>query len=141
MVKAITYILNNDATVESLVGLNTAGTKSKIYPMFATQKEDFPLITVWEVSRIPEQCKGQRSTSFRYGYEVHVFAPTYDGLNAICVAVSNALEDNSTTPVNGVDFQSKIVNTNRRDGVYLEDYKVYSKILSFEATVHEGQAT
>lgn len=101
-----------------------------------------PMITVWEVSRVPELCKGQKSTSFRYGYDVHVFALNYDALNTIAGAVEEALEDQSVTaPINGVQFTTKIINTNRRDGVYIDDYKAYSKILSFEATIHEGQAT
>ena len=142
MVKAITYILKNDATVGALVGNNAAGGKKKIYPMYATQKEDWPIVTVWEVSRVGEQCKGSKTTSFRYGYDIHAFALSYDAVTALCEAIEDALEDaNVTSPINGVQFTTKIVNTNRRDGAYLEDYKVYSKILSFAATVNEGQAT
>jgi len=142
MVKAITYILKEDSTVGALLGNNAAGTKKKVYPMYATQKEDFPLITVWEVGRVPEQCKGQRSTSFRYSYEVHVFDRSYDSIEALAIAASNALEDAVvTSPVNGVQFTTRIVNVNRRDGGYIDDYKAYSKILSFEATTNEGQST
>ena len=142
MVKAITYILKNDANVLALVGLNAVSSKAKIYPMYATQKEDFPLVTVWEMSRVGEQCKERKTTSFRYGYDIHAFALSYDAVTEICEAIEDALEDaNVTSPINGVQFTTKIVNTNRRDGAYLEDYKVYSKILSFEATVNEGQAT
>jgi len=142
MVKGINYILVNDATVGSLVGANAAGDTKKVYPVIGTQKEQFPFVTVWETSRVPDECKGQRATSFSYTYEVHVYAKDYDEVNDISEAVADALEDAVlTSPINGVVFSDRIRNTNRRDGGYIEDYKVYNKVLTFESRAYEDQAT
>ena len=142
MVKGITYILVHDSEVGALVGANAAADTKKIYPVISTQKEDLPLVTVWEVSRIPEQCKGQRSTTFNYTYEVHVYSKDYDAGNSICNEITTALEEQRVKdPINGVKFATRIRNTNRRDAGYIEDYKAYSKVLTFEAGVYEDQTT
>lgn len=142
MVKGITYILINDSTVGTLVGNNLAGSTKKVYPIISTQSEKMPLVTVYETSRVPEYCKGTRPTNFNYSYEIHVYSTDYEGANAICVAIVDALEEaNISSPINGVKFNDRIRNTNRRDDGYIEDYKAYAKVLTFEAVVYEGQAT
>jgi len=142
MLKGINYILVNDSTVATLVGDNAAGDTVKVYPVMATQEEKFPLVTTWEVSRIPEVCKGARPSHFNYTYEVHVYAKDYDEANAICDAITMALEEADVdSPINGVSFVDVIQNTNRRDGGMIEEHKAYWKILTFEAQVYEGQAT
>jgi hypothetical protein len=142
MVKGITYILVNDATVTSLVGENAAGDTTKVYPVIATQDEAMPLVTVWQVARTPQFCKGQRSTTFNYGYEVHVFAKDYDAAVAIGNAIIDALETQDiSSPINGVLFTDRIRNTDSKDGDYIEQYKSYRRILNFETMVNESQAT
>jgi hypothetical protein len=96
---------------------------------------------VWQVSRTPQQCKGSRASTFDYVYDVHLYSKTYDGLDSLQDAVIDALEDESTGVINGVTFGSKIRNTNSRDGGYLGDYKVYNRVLTFEATTNESPAT
>lgn len=142
MLKGINYILVNDSVVASLVGTNEAGDTVKVYPIVATQEEALPLVTTWEAGRIPEQCKGVRPTTFNYTYEIHVYAKDYDEANAICDAIIVALEEIDTEdPINGVQFDYGIRNTNRRDVGYIAEYKAISKVLTFEATVNEGPAT
>ncbi len=142
MVKGVIYILVNNSTVATLVGQNKVSNAVKVYPIIADQSEKMPMVTVFETSRIPEYCKGTRPTMFTYSYDVHVFSLDYDAANSICVAISDALETaDISAQINGVKFQDKIRNTNRRDAGYIEDYKAYSKVLTFEAVVYEGQAT
>lgn len=142
MVKAITYILVNDATVSGLVGDNNAADTAKVYPVIATQTEKYPFIVVRQASRIPEFCKGQRSSTFNYGYQVIIVAKDYDELDALQDAVIDALENQSvSSAINGVTFSDKIRNTNSEDGEYIEEYECYQRILNFESVVDESQAT
>lgn len=142
MVKGITYILSNDNNLGPMVGANAAGDTNKVYPVIGTQKEKFPFITVWEVSRVPIKCKGQRPSNFNYVYEVHIYAKSYDQLSELADAVIDALEDKDTSaPINGVLFNGPIQNTNSRDGGFLETFQVYNKVLTFEALTSESPAT
>lgn len=142
MVKGITYILTHDATVMSLVGENNAADTTKVYPVIATQDEALPLVTVWQTSRVPQSCKGQRSSTFNYSYEIHVYAKDYDEVGSISEAIIDALEEQAiSSPINGVVFSDRIRNTNAKDGDYIDKYKAYTKILSFETVVNEDQAT
>ncbi len=146
MVKGITYLLATSPTTSNLIGSSTTtnddGTSTKVYPVVATQKEAFPLVTVWENGRIPQLCKGKRPNTFTYQYELHVYSLDYDEINSICGAIEEVLfEADVDSPVNGVQFRSKITVTNRRDAGYVDDYKAYSKVISVEAIVYEGQTT
>jgi hypothetical protein len=142
MVKAITHIIKNDATAGPLIGANIANDTKKVYPIIATQKEALPLVTVWQVGRKPEFCRGQRPSTFNMTYEVHVFATDYDELNDISVAIIDAIEEaDISNEINGVRFTDRIRNTDMRDVGYIEEYKAYSKMLLFEAPVYEDQAT
>lgn len=138
MVKGITYILVH-GTTGPIVGSNAMGDTKKVYPVIGTQKESFPFVTVWEAARVPEFCKGQRPSTFNYSYEIHVYAKDYDQLNTICQLITNDLEDaDLSAPINGVEFTDRIRNTSRKDGGYIEDYKVYNKVLTFETVVNES---
>lgn len=142
MVKGITYIINADSTCSALIGNNLSGNKRKVYPVTVPDKEEPPFVTVWQTSRIPDFCKGSRSTRFTYRYEVHVFALDYDVINNISTAIIDALENaDVSAPINGVNFKWKIQNMDSKDGGWIEQYKMYSKILVFEVPVHEDQAT
>lgn len=142
MVKGITHILTHDATVISLVGENKAADTIKVYPVIATQDETLPLVTIWQTSRVPQFCKGQRSLTFNYSYEIHVYAKDYDEVGSISEAIIDALEEQAiSSPINGVVFSDRIRNTNSKDGDYIDKYKAYTKILSFETVVNEDQAT
>lgn len=50
MTSGITEILREDTVVQALLGFNGAGTKYKVYPVIAPQKEEPPFITVYQQS-------------------------------------------------------------------------------------------
>ena len=142
MVKAITYILVNNATVGGLVGDNDAANTKKVYPVIATQSERYPFIVVRQASRFPVECRGQRATTFNYEYDVMLIAKDYDDIDALAAAVIDAIEDQSVAnTINGVRFTDRIRNTNSQDGEWIEDYEAYSRILSFRGVVDESQIT
>jgi hypothetical protein len=142
MVKAITYILANDATVVSLVGENGAENTAKVYPVIATQSEKYPFIVVRQAARQPEYCRGQRPTTFNYKYDVAIIAKDYDELDALQVAVIDAIENKSiSAAINGVRFTDRIRNTNAIDVEYIEKYECYERVLSFDGVVNESQVT
>lgn len=142
MVKGITYIIKNDSTCQTLIGQNEAQDTVKVYPMQATQKESLPVVTVWKTGRLPEFCKGQRPTTFNYTYEVHVYAASYDGCEAIMNAVINALEEtNVSSAINGVRFTDRIRNVDFIDREYIESYKCYNMVGIFQAPVNEDTPT
>jgi len=142
MVKAITYIISNNATAAALIENNSAGTTAKVYPVIATQREIYPFVNVRQSGRTPEECRGQRPTTFNYTYEVTVYAEDYDQAGDIAEAIIDALEDaNISSPINGVTFTDRIRNTDMVDADYVEDYKCYAKTIFFAAPVYENQAT
>lgn len=142
MVKAITYIIKNDATVASLIGQNADGTVTKVYPVIATQREKYPFVNVRQSSRTPEECRGQRPTTFNYTYEVSIYAEDYDETTDISRAIIDALENTDiSSPINGVEFTDRIRNTNEIDAEYVEEYACYAKVVSFASVVNEDQAT
>jgi hypothetical protein len=142
MVKAITYIIKNDTTAGGLIGANEADDTKKVYPVIATQTEEYPLVTARQTARVPEYCRGQRPTTFNYEYEVTVYANDYDQAGEIAEAIIDAVEESSiNAPINGVTFTDRIRNTNMVDADYLEEYKCYAKIITFAAPVYESQTT
>jgi hypothetical protein len=142
MVKAITYILVNDATVASLVGDNREADTAKVYPVIATQTEKYPFVVVRQSSRVPEYCRGQRPSTFNYTYDVIIVAKDYDELEALQTAVIDAIENQAiSSTINGVRFTDRIRNTNSEDGEYIEQYECHQRILSFAGVVHESQVT
>lgn len=142
MVKALTYILANDATVASLVGDNGAANTAKVYPVIATQAERYPFVVVRQAARLPEFCRGQRPTTFNYTYDVAIVAKDYDELDALQEAVIDAIEDASVSAtINGVRFTDRIRNTNAFDAEYIEKYECYERVLTFAGVVNESQTT
>ena len=134
MVKGITHILKNNATIQGLVGQNVAGNRYKVYPAVCPQPEKYPYIVVRLTGKTPIESKEAPNT-YEYTYDVYSFSNDYDGAEAIDNAVVDALDHIAEGTHNGVVF-SEIRHTNTVDGNYIEDYGgLFSKISTFIATV------
>lgn len=101
MMNAVTYILNNNATVGTLVGANTAASKKKVYPVIVPSSEVEPYISVRILSRerVAKDC-----ADYRYTVAVSSFTLNYDTTEALNTAVINALEGQASGTVNGEAF-------------------------------------
>lgn len=136
MVKGITHILKNNATVQSLIGQNSTGEKYKVYPVVCPYPEKSPYIVVILSGRTPIECKGAAPTTFIYTYDVYSFATNYDTVVSINEAVIDALSLPDGGTHNSVVFD-EIRFTNEKEA-YDKDYSLYAKISSFEAQVDES---
>lgn len=126
MIKAVNYILNNDATISSLVGANKAGTKTKVYPVFAPNPESDPFIVTSLQGTDP-----QKNCNDKITVQVITYCKVYDTLDEIATAIRTALEAQAGQSVNGYDF-SFLDLSNAVDGPYDKDYQLYSRIQLFE---------
>lgn len=88
MIQAVTYILETDATFQSLVGLNVAGTKYKAYPVIAPQNEKAPY-AVCRMTSMVLKYKGR--SVFDCEFLVSSYDINYDDVYAIDNAVVEAL--------------------------------------------------
>ena len=136
MVKGITHILKNDATVQGLIGQNAAGDKYKVYPVVCPFPEKSPYIVVIQTGRTPIECKGMVPDAFTYSYDVYSFNKNYDAVVTINEAVIAALSLPDGGTYNNVKFDD-IRFTNEREA-YDKEYSLFAKISSFEAWVDES---
>jgi hypothetical protein len=133
MIQGVTYILENDATFGSIVGLNKAGTKYKVYPVVTPQDEEAPYAVVLLTGKSPfGQCKGSNDT-FEYSFDVYSYHKNFEQVVTLDEAVIDALVG-KTGLYNGVTFQ-EIRFTNSRDEAYSVDYKLFSRVSSFNVIV------
>jgi hypothetical protein len=105
MIKAVTYILNTDATFQTLVGQNVATSKYKAYPLIAPQVESVPY-SICRMTSKQLQHKGTSAggrNSYRCGFQVVSYADSYDDVALIDDAVVEALVPYSGT-INGVNI-------------------------------------
>jgi hypothetical protein len=141
MVKGITYILNQDTGVRSLVGQNKALNKYKNYPGVAPGQEEAPYTITRLASRPPlAECKGNLPKEFLPTYDVFVYTKSYDDTERLSNAVVRAIERVESAVVNGVSF-TDIRYLNARDQIVMVegDSKVlYGKVITFEATIEEN---
>jgi hypothetical protein len=141
MVKAITYILNQDSGVQSLVRQNKASTKYKNYPGVAPIQEEAPYTITRLASKPPlAECKGNIPKEFLPTYEVFVYTKSYDDTEILSHAVVRAIERVESAQVNGVSF-TDIRYLNSRDQIVMVegDSKVlYGRVITFEATIEES---
>jgi hypothetical protein len=129
MLKAVTYILENNATVQGLVGNKTVdGLESyhKIYPVVAPSEEK-DTYCVCRVSGKAEISKG--CDSYEYAIDVASYATTYDAITALNAAVISALTAQASGTINGVDF-SYLNFVNESDGYDL-DRRLFFKVTTF----------
>lgn len=125
MLKAITYILENDATLQSLIGQNKAGGKHKVYPVVVPETEKAPYV----VCRIAGRSREGKDCDSRYQIEVISYATSYDGVTEINDAIIDALESQTGGTINDVSFSFAVYNT-EMDG-FEKDHDLYSKMVTF----------
>lgn len=126
MINAITYILNNDATLISLLGNNKADTKTKVYPVIAPETEKAPYCSC----RVASKTRLAKNCSFNFSIEINVFATSYDDLYDISEAIIDILESTASGTYNGDAFASATF-TNEYDN-FSKDHDLYYKTLTFD---------
>lgn len=133
MTQGITYILNNDATFQSLVGLNAAGVKYKAYPVVCPQPEQAPYSVVLLTGKTPFGVCKDANTTYAYSFDVISFDKNFEEVVSLDEAVVSAL-DGKTGTYNSVAFND-IRHETTRDGDYSNEYHVFSRVSSFTAIV------
>ena len=128
MVKAVTYILENNVTIQGIVGLKSNGTEYKVYPVVVPQSEKEPFLVVRQAGKVPV---GKGCDSFTYTIEVLCYTLSYDGVTTLADAVVSALEGQSTATVNGVAF-GFLNFFNEVDSFSADHGNLYVKLLTFE---------
>ena len=129
MLKAVTYILENNATVQSLVGNKTVdGLESyhKIYPVVAPSEER-DAYCICRVAGKAEVSKG--SDTYEYLIDVAIYNTSYDNVTELNAAVISALTTQASGTINGVDF-SYLNFVNESDG-YDVDRRLFFKVTTF----------
>ena len=100
MVNAVTYILENNAGVQALVGLNKERDKYKVYPVMVPISEVEPYIAVRLMSKtlIAVGC------GYNYRFQTTCYDASYDAVTTLNDAIRTALEGQASGTINGVDF-------------------------------------
>lgn len=132
MIKGITHILENDVTVQGLLGLNLAGTKHKIYPVVCPQPEQTPYAVCRMTGKV-RQYKG--GTVYVCAFTVASFHRNMDDVEVIDDAILNAL-DNVKGTYNGITF-GYIIHTDTKDDYVDTEGGLYSKISTFECSMQK----
>ncbi len=127
MVKAITYILENDSTVQGIIGQNLAGDKYKVYPVVVPQSEKEPYVVVRQTGRV---ATGKGCNSYDYTIEVLSYHPSYDDATDLGNAVISALEAQAAGTVNSVAW-AFINLTNEIDSFSADHGNCYVKLATF----------
>jgi len=139
LVKAICYILNNDTEFQTAVGLNKAFTKYKAYAGICPQPESYPYSVVRLSSKLPVNCKGSRSETFNGQVAVHCYHRNYDDVVSLCQVLIDAIDQKNGT-FDGYRFQRLIYN-DMADGDYNKEFQVHQRVIIFDFTANEDQAT
>jgi hypothetical protein len=130
VVKAVTYILENDSTVQGLVGNKTTvdlESYHKIYPVVAPSNEIAPYC----VARQSGKSVLAKDCDFGYFIDVMSFADSYDSVTTLNDAVIAALTAQAPGTVNGIAI-GRITFNNEVDG-YDVDRRLYVKTTTFES--------
>lgn len=129
MVNAITYILDNDATVRSLVGLKTepqTDNHYKIYPVVAPVGEVAPYIAVRQAGKV----EAGKNCGHTYSIQVVSYAKSYDDVTELNDAVIDAIKNEANGTVNGFEFG--FLNLSNEQDDYVKEHSLYAKILTLD---------
>jgi len=127
MLKAITYILENDATVQAAVKRNKATDKHKVYPVVVPETETAPYL----VCRLTGKVPGAKNCGYLYTVEVVAYHFSYDDVTTLIEAAENALINQGQATINGVSFGFAQL-TNESDD-FVKDHDLYVKTATFQA--------
>lgn len=125
MLKAITYILENNAGLQAEIGQNKAGTKYKVYPVVVFETETSPYC----VCRIISKTTSAKNCGYIWSIEVVSYATSYDKVTAINEAVITALESQASGTINGESFGWATFD-NEYDS-FDKDHDLYAKTSTF----------
>lgn len=126
MVKACTYILENDATVQSLVGEHNSGEQHKVFPVIAFEDSVAPYIVL---TQIGTSAQG-KNCDYLYTIQMVSYANSYDAVTTLNQAAIDAIVSENSGTVNSVRFGfANFIN--EVDG-YDKDHNLYMKISTFE---------
>lgn len=128
MIQAVTYILSNNVTVQGLLGLNAVKDKYKVYPVVVPVNETHPYVAC----RVVAAPRVGKSCYFNYTVQVSIYHDTYDEMNALAVAVRNAIEAQGAGTVNGVDFS--FLNYTDQSDDFEKEHNLYYRTYTFEGT-------
>ena len=130
MVNAVTYILDNNATVQGLVGLrSTGGSDYKVFPVVVFESEKAPYIVVRQSGKVSLG----KSCGHTYTIDVICYAGSYDAVKALSAACITALEAQTSGTINGYAF-GYLNATNEIDGEYVRDFNLYTRVSTFEGS-------
>lgn len=130
MVDAATYILDNNATIQGLVGLRSSGGSDyKVFPVVVFESETAPYIVVRQSGQTPVA----KGCSDNFTIDVIYYATSYDAVKALSAAGRSALEGQATGTVNGVTF-GYLNFTNEVDGDFVKEHMLYTRIQTFEGS-------
>jgi hypothetical protein len=127
MINAITYILENNATIQGLVGTRSRGTDYKVFPVVVPSSEEAPYIAVRQTGKL----SAGKNCGHIYTVDVISYATSYDSVNALNAAVISALEGQASATINGYTF-GYLNQTNESDDFVKGDHDLYAKISTFE---------
>jgi Protein of unknown function (DUF3168) len=137
MIKGPIHILKEDATVAGLVGENQAGEKAKVYPVFVPQGEKHPYIVVRQTGKVIQVKNGQNGKEFACTIDVYSYEESYDAVEALDLAVVEALTGIQPGTFNAVEIHM-INHENTQDQHVDEPKQLYVKVSSFSLYVTEG---
>lgn len=125
MLKAITYILENNAGLQAEIGQNKAAVKYKVYPVVVPETESAPYC----VCRVVSKQTSAKACGYNWTIEVVSYASSYDKLTTVNDAVIAALESQASGTINGEDFGFAVFD-NEYDS-FDKDHDLYSKTTNF----------
>jgi len=127
MIKAVTYILENNATVQGLVGLRASSASDyKVFPVVVPQSEKAPYIAV----RLSGKSSLGKGCGYNYTVEVASYHTSYDDVTTLNAAVITALTGQARGTVNGVAFGA--LNFSNESDDFAKDHGLYAKVTTFE---------
>lgn len=128
MIKAVTYILDNDTTVKSLVGPRSGATTDyKVFPVVVPATEKPPYIAV----RLTGKTSAGPGCGYIYTVQVVCYETSYDRVTALNDAIVSALTAQASGTVNGVTY-SYINFINESDDFVKDGHELYVKVSTFE---------
>lgn len=126
MLKVVTYILENDSNLQSLIGENKAGNKHKVYPVVVPETEKAPYC----VCRVVSKERTAKNCGYIWSIEVTSYATSYDKVTEVNDAVISALESEISGTINNEQFGW--VNFSNESDQFDKDHDLYAKITTFE---------